>query len=76
MLTHDGGTVSWGELEARSNRRSRLFASHGVKEGDFVTIAVPNGNEFYETTFAVWKLGATPNPVPCQTTTRRVLGDN
>jgi bile acid-coenzyme A ligase len=66
MLTHDGRTVSWGELEARANRRSRLFASHGVKEGDFVTIAVPNSNEFYETTFAVWKLGATPNPVPAK----------
>ncbi|HXW31200.1 MAG TPA: AMP-binding protein [Xanthobacteraceae bacterium] len=64
VLTHDGRTVSWGELEARANRRARLFASSGVKAGDFVTIALPNGNEFYETTFAVWKLGATPNPVP------------
>jgi bile acid-coenzyme A ligase len=63
-LTHDRYTVSWGELEARANRRSRLFASAGVKAGDFVTIALPNGNEFYETTFAVWKLGAVPNPVP------------
>ena len=53
-----------GELEARANRRARLFASSGVKAGDFVTIALPNGNEFYETTFAVCKLGATPNPVP------------
>jgi bile acid-coenzyme A ligase len=64
VLTHDGRTVSWGELEACANRRARLFASLGVKAGDFVTIALPNGNEFYETTFAVWKLGATPNPVP------------
>jgi bile acid-coenzyme A ligase len=63
VLTHDGRTVSWSELEARANRRARLFASYGVKAGDFVTIALPNGNEFYETTFAVWKLGATPNPV-------------
>jgi bile acid-coenzyme A ligase len=63
-LTHDGRTMSWGQLEARANRRARLFASSGVKAGDFVTIALPNGNEFYETTFAVWKLGATPNPVP------------
>jgi bile acid-coenzyme A ligase len=63
-LTHDGCTVSWGELEASANRRARLFASAGVKVGDFVTIALPNGNEFYETTFAVWKLGAVPNPVP------------
>jgi bile acid-coenzyme A ligase len=63
-LTHDGQTMSWGELEARANRHSRLFASLGVKAGDFVTIALPNGNEFFETTFAVWKLGAVPNPVP------------
>jgi bile acid-coenzyme A ligase len=63
-LTHDEQTISWGELEARANRRARLFASRGVKAGDFVTIALPNGNEFFETTFAVWKLGAVPNPVP------------
>ena len=64
VLTHDGCTMSRGELEARANRRARLFASVGVIVGDFVTIALPNGNEFYETTFAVWKLGAVPNPVP------------
>ena len=63
VLTHDGRTVTWGELEARANRRARLFALSGVKAGDFVTIALPNGNEFFETTFAVWKLGATPNPI-------------
>ena len=62
VLTQDGCAVSWGELEVRANRRAR--PSVGVKAGDFVTIAMPNGNEFYETTFAVWKLGATPNPVP------------
>ena len=43
MLTHDGRTVSWDELEARANRRARLFASHGVKVNDFVTIALPMG---------------------------------
>jgi bile acid-coenzyme A ligase len=64
VLTHDGCTVSWGELEARANQRARLFAASGVKAGDFVTVALPNGNEFYETTFAIWKLGAVPNPVP------------
>lgn len=34
---------------------------HGVGQGDFVTVALPNGVEFYETTFALWKLGAIPN---------------
>ena len=63
MLTHDGCTVSWGDLNTRE------FGAPGYlpqweKGRRFVTIALPNGNEFYETTFAVWKLGATPNPVP------------
>jgi len=62
-LTHDGVTVSWSELEARANRRARMFAARGVGAGDFVTIALPNGIEFYETSFAIWKLGATPNVV-------------
>ena len=59
VLTHDGCAVSWGELEVRANRRARLFASAGVKAGDFVTIALPNGNEFYETT--VLELAAREN---------------
>src|SRR5262249_40947023 len=51
-VTQDGVTVSWRELEARANRRARLFAAKGVGEGDFVTIALANGIEFYETSFA------------------------
>jgi bile acid-coenzyme A ligase len=32
----------------------------GRQTRDFVAIGVPNGNAFFETTFAVWKCGATP----------------
>lgn len=56
-------TVSYDELDARSNRRARLLARQGVTLGDFVTVALPNGLDFYETVFAIWKLGATPNIV-------------
>jgi bile acid-coenzyme A ligase len=31
-----------------------------------VTLALPNGIEFLEATFAVWKLGAVPNPISSQ----------
>lgn len=55
--------VSYGELDARTNRRARMIAAQGVGCGDFVTIALPNGLEFYETIFALWKLGAIPNIV-------------
>ncbi|GAA0329717.1 AMP-binding protein [Sphingomonas oligophenolica] len=40
-----------------------MMAAQGVGHGDFVTVALPNGLEFYETSFAIWKLGAIPNIV-------------
>ena len=62
-VTIDGVTTSRAELDARSNRRARAMAAMGVGQDDFVTLALPNGLEFYETAFAIWKLGATVNPV-------------
>lgn len=62
-LTVDDTTLSYEALEARANRRARAFAAYGVARGDFVTVALPNGMAFYETTFALWKLGAVPNVV-------------
>ncbi len=62
-LTVDDRSVSRAEFEARCNRRARFLAGLGVTQDDLVTVALPNGLEFFETVFALWKLGATPNPV-------------
>lgn len=62
-LTHDGLTLTHGDLDDRADRRARWLADRGVTQGDFVVLALPNGIEFFETTFALWKLGATPCPV-------------
>ncbi|MEM9175560.1 MAG: AMP-binding protein [Myxococcota bacterium] len=62
-LVHEGTRTTYAALEAGSNRRARAFQKHGVREGDFVTIALANGVEFLESLFACWKLGATPQPV-------------
>src|SRR3954453_18754992 len=59
-ISHGADTLSWEQLERGANRRARAFAAKGVKPGDFVAIGLPNGNTFFETTFAVWKCGATP----------------
>lgn len=67
-------TVTRGEFEARSNRRARLLESRGVGRDDLVTMALPNGLEFYETLFAIWKLGATPNPVSTALSDRELRG--
>jgi bile acid-coenzyme A ligase len=62
-VTYNDVTVTFAELDASSNQKARQLAGLGVNEGDVVTLAVPNGLEFFETVFAVWKLGATPNNV-------------
>jgi bile acid-coenzyme A ligase len=62
-ITYRDVTMGYAELDARSNRKARQLAALGVGEGDVVTLAVPNGLEFFETVFAIWKLGATPNNV-------------
>jgi len=62
-LTHDGTTLSHSELDRRANRRARMLAGLGVGQDDLVIMALPNDIEFFETSFALWKLGATPCPV-------------
>ena len=59
-VSHGGDALTWEQLERGANRRARAFAAKGVKPGDFVAIGLPNSNAFFETSFAVWKLGATP----------------
>lgn len=59
-VQHGKDALTWEQLERNANRRARAFAAKGVKPGDFVAIGLPNGNTFFETTFAVWKCGATP----------------
>ncbi|MGD8478030.1 MAG: AMP-binding protein, partial [Burkholderiales bacterium] len=62
-ITCEKQTVTWLELEKRTNRLARAYQQLGVKQDDLVTIALPNGIEFYESAIAVWKLGATPHPI-------------
>lgn len=63
LITIGERVIRRAEFEARCSRRARLLAELGVVRDDLVTVALPNGLEFYETAFAIWKLGATPNPV-------------
>lgn len=62
-ITCGGVTRSRAELESRTNRLARAYQTLGVMRDSFVTIGLPNGLEFYEAVLAVWKAGATPQPV-------------
>lgn len=56
-------TLTYGQLHRRSNRIARGLQSLGVKAGDLVTVGLPNSVGFVEACHAIWKLGATPQPV-------------
>ena len=59
-VVHGEDVLSWSMLERNANRRARAFMDLGVGPGDFVAVGLPNSNQFFETSFAIWKCGATP----------------
>jgi bile acid-coenzyme A ligase len=59
-IVHGGDRLNWGDFERHANSRARALMDHGVKPGDFVAVGLPNSNQFYENTFAIYKCGATP----------------
>src|ERR1700754_2913039 len=62
-VTCDDQTITYGDLHRRSNRIARGLQALGVKQGDLVTVGLPNSVGFVEACHAIWKLGATPQPV-------------
>jgi bile acid-coenzyme A ligase len=62
-VTCSGRTLARSELERSSNRLARAYASLGVTEGSYVTVAVDNSIEWVQAVLACWKLGAVPQPL-------------
>ena len=62
-IHHESDAITWQALDRETNRLARAYEQLGVGQDDFVTIALPNGIEFFKAAFATWKLGATPQPV-------------
>src|SRR5258706_3961908 len=62
-LTDQHRTVTWAELDRRTNRLARALEKAGVKFGDLVTIGLPISADFIEACYGVWKVGATPQPI-------------
>lgn len=62
-LRDDAIALTWRALEQRTNRAAHALIAAGVKPDDLVTLALPNGADFIEACLAIWKAGATPQPV-------------
>lgn len=62
-VTCGAESVTRAELERRALALAHAYRRRGVRHGDLVTIGLPNSVEFFAALIAVWKLGATPQPV-------------
>ena len=62
-VTCAGVTLTRGELDASTNRLARAYAESGVRQGDYVTVVLPNSIEWVQAVLATWKLGAIPQPL-------------
>jgi Acyl-CoA synthetases (AMP-forming)/AMP-acid ligases II len=63
-VSYDEDSVTWRELDARSNGRAAQLLKTGVARDDMVAIALANGTAHHEWTFGAWKAGATPCVLP------------
>lgn len=62
-VTCEGVTLTRGELDASTNRLARAYAELVVRQGDYVTVVLPNSIEWVQAVLATWKLGAVPQPL-------------
>ncbi len=57
-IEFEGRTITFGDLDRRSNQLANALASVGVGPGDRVAFLDRNGPEYFEVTFALAKLNA------------------
>lgn len=73
-VTCGADTLTYRQLHLASNRSARGLARLGVRFGDVVIVALPNGVDFVVTCWALWKLGATPLPLSFRTPRHELTG--
>ena len=57
IMAGSGETVTYGELEARSNQGAHLFRSLGIQKGDSVAFFMDNTPRYYELLWAAQRSG-------------------
>ncbi len=62
-VTDQERTVTWAQLDRRTNQVARGLEAAGVKPGELVTVGLANSVDFIEACYGLWKVGATPQPI-------------
>src|SRR5579871_6587560 len=57
IIAYSGETVTYGELDARSNQGAHLFRSLGIETGDSIALFIDNSPRYYEVLWAAQRSG-------------------
>src|SRR3984957_9763522 len=57
IMAASGETVTYGQLEARSNQGAHLFRRMGLEAGDAIAIFMDNSPRYYEVLWAAQRSG-------------------
>jgi len=68
VVIDERGRLTASDLDESATRLAHALRGRGVETDDLVTISLPNGRDFVIATVAVWKAGATPQPVSTRLT--------
>ena len=66
--------MAWAELDRRASRCAGALAARGVRAGDRIALALPNGWEFAVAFLGGLKLGATVAPINPRLTQHELAG--
>lgn len=63
VVVDQRGELTAAELDDAATRLAHVLISRGVVQNDLVTVSLPNGRDIVIACVAVWRAGATPQPV-------------
>ena len=72
-IISDNFSITWQELHQSSNKVAHKFIELGVSRGDFICVSADNSIEFFTTVFAIYKVGAVPQPLSPKLTNREYI---
>ena len=63
IMAVGGVTVTWAQLEARSNQLAHLLRARGLKVGDHVAVFLDNDSHYFEVIWAALRAGLYITPI-------------
>jgi len=63
IMASSGETISYGELDARSNRLAQLLYARGLRPGDHIAIFTENHPVFFDAMWAAYRSGLYWTPI-------------